>query len=117
MFSAKVIATFFIASFMLVLIRYFFENRSSNILKFILSIELITYFYLLIAGVYLLVGWVDPTVGAEVSETSRAASAGRGRGGFIILIIKYWPYFLIGLSIYYFYYFVKNGWLRELLKK
>ena len=117
MFSAKVIATFFIASFLLVFVRAFFENRSNSILKFVLSIELITYFYLLIAGIYLLVGWVDPMVGAEVSDTSRAAASSRGRGGFVILIIKYWPHFLIGLSIFYFYYFIKGGWLRELLNK
>ena len=52
-------------------------------------------------------------IGADLSENSRAMV----RGGFIIMIIKYWPYCLIGWCFYSLYYFVKNGFWNYLFKK
>ena len=117
MFAAKIIGTFFVASLFLLHIRNYFSDRSDKITRFILSLELITYLYLLFAGIYLLFGWVDPFSGVDLSENSRAVAQGRGRGGLVILIIKFWPYVLIFLSLYQLFYLNKNGWLRFLFDK
>jgi len=54
---------------------------------------LLSALYCVAAGVYLLVDWVDPVVNANTEYTPH----GRG-SGFIVLMIRFWPYVLIGLG-------------------
>lgn len=62
-------------------------------------IGLVAGLYLVASGSQLLQGWTDP-VGALIAGDSesigRIAKAGRGRGGIILLLWKYWPHVLIG---------------------
>jgi len=64
--------------------------------------------YCVAAGLHLLSGWEDPISGADPEAVGNAASRGRGRGGIIILLIRFWPYALIVLggwwaSVYSYY--------------
>lgn len=110
MFSAKVI-------FIIIVIHIIsgLPGRSGKIPsleKLFLFIDLFSTLVLLFIGIDLLVGWTDPFSGADLSENSRAMV----RGGFVLVIIKYWPYCLIGWCLYSLYYFVKNGFWSFLFK-
>ena len=111
MFSAKVI-------FIIIITQVIsgFLGRSGKFKtaeKFFLMLDLISTAILLVIGLDLLIGWIDPMSGASLADNPRPG----GRGGFIILIIKYWPYCLIGWCLYSLYYFVKNGFWSYLFKK
>ena len=43
----------------------------------------------------LLSGWTDPFSG---TDTTKASASHGGKGGFFILLIRFWPYALIGLG-------------------
>tara|TARA_B110000503_G_C7066721_1_gene379096 strand:- start:123 stop:473 length:351 start_codon:yes stop_codon:yes gene_type:complete len=110
MFSAKTI--FIIIA---VQITSAFIGRSGkikNLESFFLILELLSTVALLAIGLYLLSGWEDPTGGMSLADNPRPG----GKGGFIILIIKYWPHCLIGWCLYSLYYFIKNGFWSFLLK-
>ena len=54
----------------------------------------------LVAGIDLLAGWSDPFLDADPEVMGKAAARGRGpgRGGLIIIAIRFWPYVLIGIG-------------------
>ena len=52
--------------------------------------------YLLLAGLFLAADWPDPLAGADPSQIAHAAA--RRRGGLILLVIRFWPYFLMGVG-------------------
>ena len=117
MFSGKIIAFFFIISFILLHIRsYFYEKGKHGFGKPVLIFEIITYSYLIICGLYLLSGWVDPFASADPSQLGRAAAKSGGKGGIVILIIKFWPYILIGWGSYALFQTWKGGWFEYLRK-
>ena len=111
MFSAKVIFIIIIIHIVSGLLGR--GGKIPSLEKLLLSIDLISTCVLIFIGLDLLVGWTDPFGCADLSENSRAMV----RGGFIIMIIKYWPYCLIGWCFYSLYYFVKNGFWNYLFKK
>ena len=50
------------------------------------------------------IDWQDPfAVGADPQLVGKAASSHGGKGGIIILIIKFWPFALMGFSAYFGY--------------
>ena len=55
------------------------------------------------AGIFLLLGWQDPLAGASAVQLSKAAVRARGRGGILILAIRFWPFVLIGSGGFCFY--------------
>lgn len=59
--------------------------------------------YCVAAGIHLQTGWEDPLASASASQLSSASVRGRGRGGIIVLAIRYWPYVLIGLGAFFAY--------------
>ena len=111
MFSAKVIFIIIVIQIVTALIGR--SGKIKSIEKLCLTIELISTVVLLLIGIDLLVGWTDPISGADLSSSSKM----HVRGGIVILIIKYWPYCLIGWCLYSLYYFVKNGFWSFLITK
>ena len=111
MFSAKIIFIIIITQ----VISGFLgrSGKFKTVEKFFLMLDLISTAILLVIGLDLLIGWIDPMGGASLADNPKPG----GRGGFIILIIKYWPYCLIGWCLYSLYYFVKNGFWSYLFKK
>lgn len=59
--------------------------------------------YCVFAGIALEADWVDPFSTAAPSDLAKASATHGGKGGLIILIIRIWPYFLIGLGGYIVY--------------
>lgn len=110
MFSAKVIFIIIVIHIISGLLGR--SGKIPSLEKLFLFIDLLSTFVLLFIGIDLLVGWTDPFSGADLSENSRAMV----RGGFVLVIIKYWPYCLIGWCLYSLYYFVKNGFWSFLFK-
>jgi|TARA_R110002012_G_scaffold267607_1_gene451457 threonine/homoserine/homoserine lactone efflux protein len=110
MFSAKVIFIIIIIHVLSGLLGR--SGKIESLQRLFLLIDLISTSILIFIGLDLLIGWTDPFSGANLAENSRAAV----RGGFIILIIKYWPYCLIGWCLYSLFYFVKNGFWSFLFK-
>jgi len=91
------------------------DNRGHRKLGlYALFIIVVAGVYCFAAGVDLAFGWVDPFSNAAQEELGKASAKSRGRGGIVILIIKYWPYALMGLSGYLLYFLAPNLWSRTL---
>ena len=113
MFTAKIISFFFIGSLVLILIRDYCEEKEFfRFLKIILILMIIAAAYNLIAGFFLLSGWEDPFINAD-HQTLGRTGARRG-GGLILLMIKFWPYFLIGWGGLNLYTIFFRGWSTHL---
>ena len=99
MFSALPITvafiTMFAATFALMLIekrRWYAAERPALITGLVAAV------YCVAAGLFLIVGWQDPLAGAATEEVVH-----RRGTGLVILIIRFWPYALIGLGGYFAY--------------
>lgn len=104
MFTATLIATAFLGMFACVgamtlsdKLKWRSASHALEVLAAIFSA------YCIAAGAFLLVGWEDPFSGASSEQIASASTRGRGRGGIVILAIRFWPYVLIGLGAYMFY--------------
>ena len=76
-------------------------------------IGLIASIYSAITGIYLLVGWEDPLANADPETLGRASARARGRGGLIILAIKFLPYVLIGAGGYIGWMYASILWIGD----
>tara|TARA_B110000971_G_C19631420_1_gene329330 strand:+ start:113 stop:457 length:345 start_codon:yes stop_codon:yes gene_type:complete len=113
MFTVNIISFFLIGSFVLVFIRDYLEEKELyKFLKFVLILLIIASIYNLLAGSFLLSGWEDPFINAD-AETLGRTGARRG-GGLILLVIKFWPYFLIGWGGLNLYTIFFRGWSTHL---
>lgn len=102
MFTGGLIATAFIATFLSIFPIAWLEKRNYNVLvKTFLTIGLIASIYSILAGLNLLVGWEDPFVNVDPETIGKASAQSRGRGGLVILAIRFWPYVLIGAGGYF----------------
>jgi len=63
--------------------------------------------YCILADVHLSSSWQDPFASATAEEVSRASVSGWGRGGILVLAMRYWPWVLIGIGAYFGYYQVQ----------
>lgn len=80
----------------------FFENRSmARSSTVIMVLAAVGSLYCLAAGFFMLGSWQDPFATATSAELSRASVQGRGRGGVILLAIRYWPWALIAFGAYF----------------
>ena len=52
----------------------------------------------ILAGVDLMDGWADPLATADPGDLGCAAGSHGGRGGVILLLIRFWPYCLMALG-------------------
>ena len=57
--------------------------------------------YCIAAGIFLSADWQDPFATATTDELTRGAVSSGGRGGIIILVIRYWPLALIAFGSYF----------------
>ena len=97
MFSSEVITFFFIsviASFHL--LKFLNKFGAITLSKIILAFACLSSIYCVLAGLFLLSGWQDPLSAA--SAESLANTQSRYKGLFLV-VIKYWPYFLIVLGV------------------
>ena len=64
---------------------------------------LITGLYVILAGIHLAGGWEDPLKNADPKTLGSVSARGGGKGGIVILAIKFWPYVLMGVGGYVVY--------------
>jgi hypothetical protein len=104
MFTAKLITIFLIAMFASIGIYLFVEKRQiRKLATLVLVVGLIASMYCLSAGIFLFFGWHDPLAAATTEQIANASVKHGGKGGIVILAIKYWPYVLIGSGGYFSY--------------
>ena len=104
MFSAELITFFFIGMFAGVFVFQFLNKRGATTLaKAAVAFVCIASVYCLVAGLFLAVGWQDPTAKVSAAEVGQAAASHGGRGGVFIFAIRFWPFVLIGLGGYMAY--------------
>ena len=97
MFPGEYIACAFIAMWLIIFPFNFFNKRGFVTLsKTMLIVGLICSIYCIAAGLSMVVGWEDPLSQANPETLASFSSKGGGKGGLYILIIRFWPYFLIG---------------------
>lgn len=106
MFSAKTIAIAFVSMFagtFLLMLSVKLKQRWLEIVG--LVIVPAASLFCVAAALFLWGDWQDPFASANVSaeQLGRAAGSHRGRGGIVILAIKFWPYVLGGLGAYFAY--------------
>ena len=113
---AQVIGFAFVGMFIFALIGAALLERSKKISNVFMFIAFVCAVACICFGVDLLSGWSDPFQGVD---TSKAVSSHRGRGGWVIFIIKYWPYVLIGLGCYVAWFLrdVPKDIIREILRR
>jgi hypothetical protein len=71
-----------------------FVHARPRLVKAILSAGVAGAAYCVLAGVQMLSGWVDPLADASSGALARASVQGGGKGGLIVMVIRYLPYFL-----------------------
>ena len=100
MFSSKIIVVTFLSSFFGIYLVNFLESKKKlkNLLKVVLIIFIIFSIYNFLAGLNLWFGWEDPLSNITPEQQGRAAA--RRGGGFILLIISFWPYILTFVGAY-----------------
>lgn len=76
----------------------------------VLWIGLLASLYCLTVGIFLYFNWHNPLANIDPSEIGRISSKARGRGGIILLAIRFWPFVLIGLGGYFAYHYFRNIW-------
>ena len=98
MFTFSLIAIAFVASFAWVPLFEWLDKRnwttSTNV---VLGVGLIAGVYCILTGAQLLIGGEDPLAGADPETVARAGRE-RFSVGFVILVIRFWPYVLLGFG-------------------
>lgn len=93
----------FITMFVFVfLVQVKFIQRSKRLSKTLVGITFLGALLCIGIGLYMAIGWTDPFAGVD---TTRASASHGGRGGIIVLLIRFWPYALIAYGLYAAYNF------------
>jgi L-asparagine transporter-like permease len=104
MFTTKVIAVCFVTMLAAIGPFTFFEKRGlDTAAKAILVIALLASLYCIAAGIFLLTDWQDPFATTAPQQLAKASATHGGRGGIVVLAIRFWPYVLIGSGGYFAY--------------
>jgi hypothetical protein len=74
------------------------QYETSTVVKIAITAGLLASLYCMVAGFFLSAGWQDPLAGADLNQTANLSARAIGRGGLVILAIRIWPYFLIGIG-------------------
>jgi hypothetical protein len=99
MFPGNLIAVAFVTMLMGVSANEFAEKRNwLTTCKLLATIGLAASIYCIAAGLSLFVEWQDPLADASAQTIAHASATGRGKGGIIIIMVRFWPYVLIGLG-------------------
>jgi len=103
MFTAKIIGFCFVSMLISTWLHdVFLKKDQLQLSKATVYFGFIASLYCVIAGIFLLSGWQDPLAGADPSEVAKASVRHR-KGGLVILLIKYFPYVLIGAGGFFAY--------------
>lgn len=111
MFSGKMIAIAFVLMFASTGLLVISDKLKQQWLESIGIVSgLAASLYCVAAALFLWGDWQDPFATANIAaeDIGNAAAKGRGRGGIILLAIKFWPYVLGGFGAYFAY---NNFWL------
>ena len=104
MFTSRVITVAFITMFAAAGLFLFFDKRGLiATAKTILVIGLVASLYCVAAGIFLLTDWQDPFAAADPQLLTKASASHGGKGGFVVIAIRFWPYVLVGLGGYFAY--------------
>ncbi len=107
MFPGEVVFAVFLGMIPIGGLAVWLDNRSFHSLASALfTISVVAGLYCVLAGIFLVADSEDPfaSIDAEDAKTiGRAAAHGRGRGAILLLIIRFWPYVLVGLGGYIVY--------------
>jgi hypothetical protein len=107
MFQAQIITVCFLTMFGAIFVFNFFEKRHRAIAeKAALILGLVAGVYCIAAGAFLLSGWQDPFAAATAQQLGHVAGSHGGRGGIVILAIRFWPYVLIGFGAFSSYHYL-----------
>ena len=99
MFPGEVVVAVFFGTIPLILLAAWLGGRNFHVENALWIISLVAGLYCVLAGLSLVPDWEVPfaNIDAEGARTlGRTAAHGRGRGAFIIPLIMFWPYALIG---------------------
>lgn len=108
MFTGEAIAFFLISGFLAgPLFDLFKKRKYLRSAKLSLTYGLLSFLYCVAAGVSLASGWHDPFADATSQELARGSATHGGKGGIIILAIRYWPYVLMALPGYFAYMYLR----------
>lgn len=91
---------------------WFEGRRQRDAARLTCIIGVLAAIYCLSTGLLLITDWVDPFAAKTAAEMSSAAGSHGGRGGVVILILRYWPYVLSLAGAYFGYAYVRI--LRQL---
>ena len=94
MFSANILTVTVLSSLFGIYLVEYLESKISyhQIFKIVLLMLLLFSIYNFFGGLSMIFDWEDPLANATPEQRGRAMA--RRRGGFILLIIEYWPYIL-----------------------
>lgn len=76
-----------------------FEKRDwIRALRVVMVVGALASVFCVLAGLDMLqTGWADPLAGADSQAIARGSVQARGKGGIFLLLIRFWPYVLVGL--------------------
>ena len=94
MFTANILTVTVLSSLFGIFLVEYLENKINyhQIFKIVLLILLLFSIYNFFGGLSMIFDWEDPLANATLEQRGRAMA--RRRGGFVLLIIEYWPYIL-----------------------
>ena len=94
MFSGNILTITVLSSLFGIYLVEYLESKMSyhQIFKIVLLILMLFSIYNFLGGLSMIFDWDDPLANATTEQRGRAAA--RRRGGFVLLIIEYWPYIL-----------------------
>lgn len=106
LFDAKTIAIAFISMFASIWIIMMIQKlKWQRVEDLLTALGLVASLYCIVAAIFLWGDWHDPLATSEFSaqELGKASASGRGRGGLLILAVRFWPYVLGGVGAYFAY--------------
>lgn len=99
MFPEHLIAAAFVGMFVVIFVMQFAETRRwLTISKVLPVVGLAASVYCVAAGLSLIAGWQDPLTNASTEQIVHVAATARGKGGLLLIMVRFWPYALIGLG-------------------
>ncbi|MDA8139779.1 MAG: hypothetical protein M0036_14105 [Desulfobacteraceae bacterium] len=113
MFTAKIIAFFFISVAILIPAMIHVDTKKHLVITAILTFISIAGLYFVAAGLFLATGWQDPFSSASTEQVARISAIHGGRGGIVLLAIRFWPYGLAAIGAYLSHFGLSILWNRK----
>jgi hypothetical protein len=108
LFQAYIIGIAFFTTFLIAIPAMWLEEHEfKGISFFLFGVGLISGLYCIFAGLYLAGTWEDPISNVDPEMIGKMSGRARGRGGIIILVVRFWPYVLIASGGYFVFHYVR----------